>query len=777
MGLRSQLTLSSAMTLLTLTAAPTFAQTAPATGQSTLASDTQLEEVVVTAERVQARAQDTPISMEVLDPETLSRAGVNNIQSLTAVAPGLSFNENVGAPFLALRGVTSSNVTETGDPAVVIATDGFYTNRYYQLLDGFYDVQRVEVLKGPQGTLYGRNAIGGVVNIIDNQPQDTYEGYASLEYGNYNTLNTEGMVNIPVTSDFAIRAAFLSQSHEGYINTIIAQTPLTQKGDDQDSQSGRIEFAWHPGEHFKANITLQDTHDGGVGAVLNELPWQYATTAGASCAAASSTCFLVQGAQAYGNGHSFAVGAPSSQDVTGRQERWHFSYDGLPLGMTVTYLGGYDSTSYDKITDITPLAAGVPVSPAQYQQLEYPDTQNHELRLTSADKGPLTWQVGVFYFREDSHLNSTALLPDSGSPVINFDEPSIVTRSTAGYGQASYRLTDTLKLTGGIRYTTDAKSEPDGTFSVYPAAVGLALPYPANQSPLVTETYAGRSSSSKTTYHAGIDWTPTDQSLLYAKYDTGYKAGGFNQVAGFGPATWIPYAPETISGFEIGTKNTFLDHRLELNVSAFDYDYDNLQVSQFIAVGLSSTSATENAKSASDKGVEVQLVALVNPIGKFDAEVDYLDAKFENFLESTITPLNPAVYPNCSTNLSAQNCQLAGNTLAFSPKFIVALGFEHSWHDVAGGTFTFAVHSHYQTKEYFDAFNEPDTTMGHYTKTDLNLIFNSTQGGWVVDGYVRNIENTSILTNAQLVSTGGLNSYVYGFAPPRTFGVKISKSF
>jgi iron complex outermembrane receptor protein len=293
----------------------------------------------------------------------------------------------------------------------------------------------------------------------------------------------------------------------------------------------------------------------------------------------------------------------------------------------------------------------------------------------------------------------------------------------------------------------------------------------------VTETYAGNSSSSKTTYHAGIDWTPTSQSLLYAKYDTGYKAGGFNQVATMGPATSIPYAPETISGFEIGTKNNFLDHRVELNLAAFDYHYDNLQVTQFISEGLSSTSATENAKSATDKGVEVQVAALLNPIGRFDVEVDYLDAKFTNFLESTISPLNPAVYSNCSANLAAQNCQLAGNTLAFSPRFIVALGFEHSWYELWDGTVTFAVRSHLQTKEYFDAFNLPDTTMGGYTSTDLNLIYESAKGGWKVDAYVRNIENATILTDAQPVATGGLNSNVYGFAPPRTFGVKISKSF
>jgi iron complex outermembrane recepter protein len=776
MQTRKHLFLSSATALFTIAATPALAQTTSPASQSPAGPDTQLTEIVVTAEHVQASAQKTPISMVVLDPETLSRAGVYNFQTLTAVAPGLSFSENVGAPFLALRGVTSTNVSETGDPAVVMSTDGFYLNRYYQLLDGFYDVQRVEVLKGPQGTLVGRNAVGGAVNIIDNQPQDTFSGYASLEYGNYNTLNVEGMANIPITNDFAMRMSFLSQYHEGYVDQTLAQTPgLTQKGDDQDSQSGRVQFAWHPGDHFKANVTLQYTHDGGVGAVLNEIPWAYTTSAGTPCAAASATCFLVQSAQPYGNGHSFTVGAPSGQDITGKEVRWNFSYDGLPWGVTATYLGGYDSTNYEKITALTPLAG--PFSPAQYYQLEYPKTQNQELRFSSANTGPLTWQAGFFYFEENNHLNSTAIKTRTDSPSINFYEPSIVTKSTAGYAQASYQMIDALKLTGGLRYTTDNKSEPDGTFSVYPAAVGLSLPYPLNQDPLVSETYAGNSSSSKTTYHAGIDWTPTSQSLIYAKYDTGYKAGGFNQLATHGAAAWIPYAPETISGFEIGTKNNFLDHRFELNLSAFDYHYENLQVTQFISNGLSSTSATENAKSASDKGFEVQVVALLNPIGRFDVEVDYLDAKFTNFLQSTISPLNPAVFPNCSANLAAQNCQLAGNTLAFSPRFIVALGFEHSWYEVLDGTVTFAVRSHLQTKEYFDAFNLPDTTMGGYTKTDLNLIYESAKGGWKVDAYVRNIENSTILTDSQPVATGGLNSNVYGFAPPRTFGVKISKSF
>ena len=715
--------------------------TAPA--ESTASS---IEEVTVTAQRQVSTAQKTPIAMEVFDGKALAAAGVSNVQELSNLAPGLSFTEVDGESNLSLRGISSNDTTEIGDPAVVISSDGFFVNRPYALNYAFYDVSRVEVLKGPQGTLYGRNAVGGVVNILTAQPVDQFAASTSVEYGSFNTVNVSGMVNLPLTDDLAIRTAFLTQRHDGYRdNTVTGISGLTQRGDDEDSQSARIEVAYHPGDHFRGLVTFQFLHAGGVGSVEYETPWVF-----------DSAGYLVQSKPNIPNAENFPVQAPASLDTTDYQTRWQFSYEGLPYGLTATYLGGFDKLVWHHSSDESP-----PGEPTNFVQNEYPDTTNQELRLASAPDKRLTWQAGFFYFEEDSHNLYSYSQPIGGTPLIAFNFPLVKSASVAEYGQASFNITDTVKITGGARYTADKKSR-DGTFTLF------FLPGP----PALSQY--GKTDSSKTTFHGALEWSPTAVNLLYAKYDTGYKAGGFNS-GGAGPADYLVYAPETLKAYDFGSKNRFLNDTLQLNVDLFHYDYTDLQVLQYVPTFASGSSVT-NAKGAKINGVEVQGTALLGAIGRVDAEVDYLDAYYTDFLDGPVEPLNPALFPNCSGPLGAQNCQLKGNTLPHSPRFTMVFGFKHDF-DVRAGTLTAGVNTRFVTKQYFDAFNLPDTTQSSYNLTNLDLTFSPNSGKSELQAYVRNIGNTVIFTDAELYGAGGTNAYQYAFAPPRTFGIRYTQRF
>jgi iron complex outermembrane recepter protein len=251
-----------------------LASTGLALAQAVSASDaatdsTELQEVVVTAQKRAESAQTTPIAITVYNSEELQRKGIVDVASLATSDTSLNFTWGAGGalPYLTMRGISSHDTSEIGDPAVAVATDGFFVNRPYGLLASMYDIQRVEVLRGPQGTLYGRNATGGVVNIITAKPTKDFEASGSLEYGNYNTLNVNGMINMPINDLVQIRAAYSSNKRDGYRAVFTEDGVPPEKGDDEDTHSGRVEVAFYPTEHLYGLFTVQDSQIGGTGDV------------------------------------------------------------------------------------------------------------------------------------------------------------------------------------------------------------------------------------------------------------------------------------------------------------------------------------------------------------------------------------------------------------------------------------------------------------------------------------------------------------------------------
>jgi iron complex outermembrane receptor protein len=316
--------------------------------------------------------------------------------------------------------------------------------------------------------------------------------------------------------------------------------------------------------------------------------------------------------------------------------------------------------------------------------------------------------------------------------------------SKAGYAQASYQLTSKLKLTGGVRYTHDYKS----SYGYYGDITGGII-Y-ANQS--------GSASFSKTTYHVAADYDLTSTNMLYAKFDTGYKSGGFN----FGGSA---YAPETVAAYEVGSKNRFLDNTLQLNVAAFYDNYKDQQVATyaFLSTG-QPVQLTQNAGASRNYGAETELLYRIPVLGTVNFTADYLHARYTDFL-SVADPSDPK---------ASGNVQLAGNQPPQAPAWSFGMGLEHSW-AVTDGALTARIQSKAQTAYYFSFYNFPDTRQKGYTLSDAFLTYQPGDSHWKVTAFVRNLENSVVFKDAE--ESQYAVAYAYEFYPPRTYGGRFEYSW
>jgi iron complex outermembrane receptor protein len=712
------------------------------------AAPVALEEVIVTAEKRETAASKTPITMDVFTADQVQQQGIHDIQSLSEVDPALQFGNGVTASsFLTLRGVSSRDTSEIGDPAVPVGIDGFFMDRLYNLSQSTYDLDRVEVLRGPQGTLYGRDAIGGVVNFYTKKPTDDFEGYASVDYGNYDTVNTEGAVNVPVSDKLQIRAAWGTYSHTGYFSEPLLTN--THYGDD-DSKSARVSVAFEPWDGFTGLIYGQYLDVGGNGPGFGIYPFVYN---------AAGTDISHNTPAGIGPQNTYGM-EPFSLSIRDARLHWELTQAQLPGNLTLTYLGGYDATIFDQFEDLDNLAAG---TRANFGGRNDPRTQNQELRIASAADQRVTWQGGLFYFRETNVINgaySVAGADGALTPAFVFPYPSVTSDSYAAYGQAGFKITPDLTLSLGGRETYDDKSRV-GTSLLLPAFVGGT-----GSTPIAEIPEDGSGHWKKFTWHAGLDWTPTNSTLAYGKVDTGYKAGGFNST---GPQASTPYGPETATNYEIGLKQALFDNRVRFSGAVFYENYKGYQAS----LGTCPTCNTGvggivNAGDAVMKGVEFDITALANPLGKFNFSADYLSAVFKTF-EATLQEYAA----NGSSTVIPYN--LAGNTLIQSPHWSLGAGFEHNWILPADAGLTARIQTSFRTAQYFSNYDFADTRQGSYTVSDAMLIFNAPNDRYEVQAYVHNLENSTYLTFA--AEEGTVSGYEYTFGAPRTFGVKLTVRF
>ncbi|WP_232332810.1 TonB-dependent receptor [Novosphingobium aquimarinum] len=698
-----------------------LADCAPAMAQAASAGVTDAPmDIVVTAERRETTVQQTPISIGVFDGEDLIKRDVTTLEALSRVAPDISFTQADGQPIIAIRGISSQNTGAVGDPAIAVSTDGFYLNRPYALTASFYDLERIEVLRGPQGTLNGRNANGGAINILTVRPQSEFGGFATAQYGNYNAVGIQGALNVPLSDTAKARVSFLSRTHDFY-----RDTPPQEGGDDENTQSIRGQILLTPTDRLKIWALAQYNFIGGSPGVAQNIPFVF-----------DADGTIVHDLPSGINDETFTAGVPNYTRMNEHTFKWSAEYD--LDAIKITYLGGYDDTSYRRQDDDSNNGKVY-----GFRMKEKPRTWNQELRVSSGDDSRLFWQVGVFYFNEKNDLFSAEYYAQPGGTYARgytFDY-HVTSKSLAGFGQASYKITDQLTATAGIRYTHDKKRR-SGLVQFADDDV------PVDPVSYFTVYQDNSGTWNKVTYQAGLDYQVTPRNMVYAKIATGYKSGGFVPLA--------TYKPETVTSYEVGSKNRFAGNLLQLNLAFHFEDYKDQQVSQLATLPDGGVATLiRNAGSSHIYGLETDLVLTPARTTRITASVNYLHARFEDF----------------ETVQDGVNVQLAGRTPPNAPDWSIGLGAEQDI-PLASGTLTLSADSKYQSAQYFSYFNFDSTRQKAYTMSNASVTYAPDAANWSVSLYANNIEDRRVFTNA--VENAFTQSYHYSFYAPRTYGGRVT---
>jgi outer membrane receptor protein involved in Fe transport len=918
---------------------------------STLAQATNtIEELVVTAQKKEESLQDVPIAVSAFDQNALEKAKIDGGPNLVLAVPNVNFSKgNFTGYNFQIRGIGSKLVAGSGDAgtgihlnnAPLIANNLFETE--------FYDVERVEVLRGPQGTLYGRNATGGVVNLITAKPTDTFQGNVRAEYGNYNTQKLRGMVNLPLGEKFALRLAGSMLKRDGFGKNIVTGNDA----DDRDLFGTRASLAFNPTDRFRSWVVWdhfeEDDNRSRIGKQFCTKDNGPNTVGGVGFSAGGAGVIerglFSQGCQAVGlytpgmlgtvnsqatlgglfgtyagfqTGDAYAgkVQTPNIRDIEStfdpiyksKTDIYQFNAEfDVSDNITMNWLTAFTTyklttrQDYNRYTPSVPfnttpnpinLFAAVPgyataIYPSLFPGGVINDPQNgrfnrfttsdissgyttqwsHEIRFQSDFDGPFNFNVGgiltrfqgtgdyyvMFNTGTGFYQLNNALDPRNGGPncvsgptCVAIDPNKDPTRlghnyydsygpydltSYAAFGELYWQMSENFKWTAGLRYTVDKKDVENHAVNLGTPGSGISGPLPGTPANL-------KVSFKETTGRFGFDWKPdlafTDETLVYAFYSRGYKAGGLNSPcsggAGVicGPPT---FKPEFINSYEIGTKNAILDGTMTLNLGAFHYDYKGYQISKI--VNRASTNENIDAKV---NGAEFESVWQPVDGLRLNAAIGYLDTEIQS--TSSIdtfnrTQSNPALTlvkssaaSNCvvttaaaATALSIAKAtgnpfaltavcttvstagagtnigsgaiatgtnafgglvsdgvpvNLAGNPLPNAPHWTISLGAQYTM-EFGDWSATMRGDYYHQTESVTRIWNSvPDRVKG-WDNVNLTLTVENRDLGIEIAGFMKNATNEKAITDTYLTDdSSGLFQNVF-YTEPRTYGISITK--
>ena len=722
------------------------------------ATEVPAADIIVTANRYESLASKTPIALTAISGEGLREAGVTQPINLAERVPNLEVNRSRGGLNFTMRGVANTDTSEKGDSSAAFLLDGIYIARAPMRDAAFYDISRVEVLRGPQGTLYGRNTTAGVIGVITNRPTFDFGGTVDSAYSNYDTRQLTGAVNIPISDNFAIRAAGYYERNGSFIRGGPLVHPSYKKA--REIFAGRLSalLTWDSGEL----VVRGDYADIG-GANFYSLPLSnfYLPPAGV-------------GARPLYIGNTKSTDELLTLNVTipwplyRHNNAWGVSVDFTQdLGpVTLYYLGAY--RAMDRSEQFALLFANG-VNGARQRTIEEDWQHSHELRLALNDVDRLKAQIGAYYFKEESdviqRLNAGINLTPNGEAGTNlfFDIRPSAAESYAFFGQATYSLTHALRVTAGVRYTHDIKTRRG-----FGNIVCLNNFFTCAPSPTQPETERSDFSSAKVTWKLGVDFDLAPRTLLYATVATGYKAGGFNNgcAIGTGPGCTVApsvlyFEPENLTSYEAGVKARFAANAVQINGSVFHYDYDQLQLTQALSpcpstptIPSSTCSFTRNAAKAKVDGVELEATLAPSELDRFELSAAYLHARYADF---QIRP---------TTNL-------ASKPLNRAPRWTAAAGYQHTF--LLPDDYTLVAGARTRVSDSYVILFEGGANFYRqpsFSQTDLTLTLNAPERRWYLQGFAKNLENNVIIND---VGSGTFQSVSVN--EPRTYGVRAGFKF
>jgi iron complex outermembrane receptor protein len=724
-----------------------------------------LQDIVVTAQRREENLQRAAIAVSAISGTVLRDQSITQATDLSRLVPAIQIAPAASFSQIYLRGVGTFGANAFAEQAVAFNLDGVYLSRPAAPAGLFFDLERIEVLKGPQGTLYGRNATGGAINVITAKPKlGTAEGYLDVEYGNYNTLKASGALNVPIGPDAAFRIAGQHAEHEGYFN---------DGYDDENTQAVRGQFLIDAGG-FDATLSADYAHVGGKGfggTIMPLLFGDHDTRLGpsdprviaayASRPPTAPVPQIIARSDGYQDNSFYGVSATLNADL---------GFAGL------TVLPAYRKTDLD----FASYASGFLIDIT-----EKSDQTSIEARLGNSS-GPLTWVVGGYYFAEDVSARQFFDQASNGTRI----DSELSTDSIAAFGQATISLTPAFRLTGGLRYTRDSKTQDTEAHS-YPFAGFVPNRFPLVPIILDIPTFADSDVAfKKLTWKAGAEFDLGPASLLYASVATGFKSGALFSAIGRNYSD-----PENLTAYTVGSKNRFLDNTLQFNAEAFYWKYRNQHISHLAPVQVATTPGgaifgpvfkTENAGKATIWGAEAELLWQATPADLLSINVQYLDTNYDElryqfYSTSGGSPVvgcavTPTALIGASPTARIFNVDCSGRPVVNAPKLTINAGYEHRFDLGSAGSLKIAADTRIESARFVAIDYTADTRQTGYMMSNARITWENASGAFSLGAFVNNIEDTLVFA-ASLQTPAKAGVFYNQLRPPRTYGLRAGVRF
>ncbi|MDB5579225.1 MAG: hypothetical protein JWR80_4401 [Bradyrhizobium sp.] len=732
---------------------------AGAAGPASDEDQTGIGEIIVTANRRAENQQSVPITISAFKGETLTALGVRSTVDLPQLTPGLNLTRTLAGSNTFLRGVGTTNSGYTTESPVATYIDGLYLPNAAASAFNFNNIERIEVLKGPQGTLYGRNTTGGLVQVITKDPGDVASLDVSAGYGNYDTTQLNFYGSTPIATNLAgnIAVNFTDQADGWYRNIFLNTDAFKYK--DVGVQ-GKLK--WTPGPDTK--VTLRGFYDR-VRSDQGNFAGVFPGSLG------------IDGTPYLGKGNFASRITPF---VRQRQANVSLKVEqGLGFATLSSITGYIDNKSSSQ--SVQNGIVGQPITGQSAVNIGIParaKTFSQELQLASnASTSKLQWIAGLFYYHDDTHVAtevySTCVgATCAGTPVPTRTAGFQKTRSYSAYGEGTYSITSSTRLTLGLRYTRDQKSL-SGLAEPLPGRPNTPASLPATAVLHPGDPFAGNPSGidtdvnfAKLTYKAVLAQDLSSDVHLYASFNRGFKSGGFNPISFTNP----PSKPETLDDYEIGVKSELFDRMLRLNVAGFYYDYRDIQLRSTAPPAPPGGSILFNAASAHIKGVDADFVFAPARGFTISGGLEYLDARYASFPGGTCVtprPVGGAVLGGTAST----PCDLTGKRPPSSPRFSYNFGPSYTF-STAIGSFTATANDGYKSSYFWDLDNRIKQKSFHLVNASVTWTANDHR--FSVQVFAKNINNAYYATSGS-EGTGGNDVYLPG--APRTYGATLRFHF
>lgn len=749
----------------------------------------QLEEVIVTAERRAMSIQDVPLSVASIGGEDVRPGKVTDINDIAFKVPGVTFNEfNIGEPRIYIRGIGNSSDSAASDPAVGVFLDEVYIGRTGGIGFDLFDLERIEILRGPQGTLYGKNTNGGAINIVTRRPSQEGETKLSVTAGNYEMAEFQGMVNGGITDTISGKLVGRYHQRDGYGDNVITDGEIATLGDLSKSRIiGDSIGASGGGDE------LDDAENSSLrGQLLFEIDDDMNLLLGADYAKdkTNGTCRHLKNLDEalQGLGTFWALGmsekymsddrncstqfdTEQEREISGTMARFDWSL-GWADFVSIT---AYRESDYDFVDDLTgipllDLAAPTPPGAPPLPPGSFTPPENvingvdenasqfsQEFRLTG-ENANVNWLAGAFYMEEDVdrqeeyYTQYNALLQRAfrlaaiGDVLFTQDN---TTESLAFFGQADWHVTEQWTLTYGVRWSEDKKDITQDAIDLLgttSGATGVPLILPEFAAPVEADD-----SWSDTTNKFSVSYNPTDNLMFYATYSEGFKSGAFPSQANLPEVAATSVDPETVTNIEGGFKSSWWDNKVQFNASYYDMDYDDLQVFELSSRLLL---VLTNAQ-AETKGVDVDFNILLMDDLMLSTSYNYSDATYTDF-----------------TDVNGND--VSGNAMVFAPEQAFAIDADYRFDLQSAGTLDFNVAYNWKDAYYTSVSNASKTRQQAVGMLGASVTWSDSQESWTATLWGKNLRDEQQIAS-RIVDPTAITSESY--MAPETYGITVAKRF